>query len=185
MVLFRISRKEQFRICKGDEDCASPMWQGKGSSVYREELELERAVVNTQSLVFHLLSPCWERGIVFLLPVGLFQCVITPLSDLSTLFNWSFCLLFFLQYQQRFNTKIRKLDTVTIMAFQHLWNCDTTTENLIIFTSIHDSRKHTNATETWIINNGCLHFLTCHSLHSPIYLPRTAMSPFQMQSKCF
>ena len=59
----------------------------EGNNFYREEWELERAVVNTQSLVFHLLSPCQERGVVFLLPVRLFQCVITPLSDLSTLFN--------------------------------------------------------------------------------------------------
>lgn len=108
MVLFRISRKEQFRICKGDEDCASPMWQGKGSNVYREELELERAVVNTQSLVFHLLSPCWERGIVFLLPVGLFQCMITPLSDLSTLFNLSFCLLLFFTISTKIQYKNQK-----------------------------------------------------------------------------
>lgn len=87
MVLLRISREEQFRICKGDEDCASSMWKGKENKFYREELELERAVVNTQFLVFRLLSPCPERGVVFLLPVGLFQCVITPLSDLSILFN--------------------------------------------------------------------------------------------------
>ena len=61
MVLFKISREEQSRIYKGDEDCASPMWQGKGTTFievsgfsFAESLPGKRS---------SLSSSCWTLSV--------------------------------------------------------------------------------------------------------------------------
>ena len=62
-----ISRELQFGVCNH----GNPPMAREGGQFYREEKEVERALVNRESMVFHWLSPCWERRGDFLLPVGL------------------------------------------------------------------------------------------------------------------
>lgn len=40
MVLFRRGREEQSQVCSHDESCASPTWEGKKNSFYREKKEV-------------------------------------------------------------------------------------------------------------------------------------------------
>ena len=72
MVLFKISREEQSRIYKGDEDCASPMWQGKGTT-FIDELWDYKEFVKTLIFLIKLKHPFTNPSIQITLPEPL-QC---------------------------------------------------------------------------------------------------------------
>ena len=96
MVLFGIGRELQFGVCNHGEPRARPHMARVGECLYREEEEIGKTIVKTESMAFQWLSHCQERK-VFLLPHGFcYSCRTWELPLLvSWLLSWGFCLLIF------------------------------------------------------------------------------------------
>ena len=95
MSFFRIRKVLQLRVCNHEKPLANPCTARKGEPFYRRGRKLGGLYYTKSPRLF--IGRLFAKKGVFLLSVGLcYGSLRAPPSGLLTLFNWNFCLLFFI-----------------------------------------------------------------------------------------